>query len=93
MGAPSRFFKGCPQGPPSVDSGLAEAHRCYYMALEVNCVFYLPYGKSDLASDSDNQRATVGREALKRVIVVGTSGSGKTTVRPCARVQDRGTTR
>ena len=24
MGAPSRFFKGCPQGPPSVDSGLAE---------------------------------------------------------------------
>ena len=21
MGAPSRFFKGCPQGPPSVDSG------------------------------------------------------------------------
>ena len=22
MGAPSRFFKGCPQGPPSVDSGL-----------------------------------------------------------------------
>ena len=22
MGAPSRFFKGCPKGPPSVDSGL-----------------------------------------------------------------------
>ena len=21
MGAPARFFKGCPQGPPSVDSG------------------------------------------------------------------------
>ena len=42
-------------------------------------MFYLPYGKSDLAHDSDNPRATVGREALKRVIVVGTSGSGKTT--------------
>ena len=27
MGAPSRFFKGCPQGPPSVDSGLAGAKR------------------------------------------------------------------
>ena len=42
-------------------------------------MFYLPFGKSDLAHDSDNPRATVGREALKRVIVVGTSGSGKTT--------------
>ena len=27
MGAPSRFFKGCPQGPPSVDSGLAATPR------------------------------------------------------------------
>ena len=42
-------------------------------------MFYLPFGKSDLAHDSDNSRATVGREALKRVVVVGTSGSGKTT--------------
>ena len=27
MGAPSRFFKGCPQGPPSVDSGLVNGKR------------------------------------------------------------------
>ncbi len=27
MGAPSSFFKGCPQGPPSVDSGLASVAR------------------------------------------------------------------
>ena len=42
-------------------------------------MFYLPFRRPDLASDSDNPPATVGREALKRVIVVGTSGSGKTT--------------
>ena len=27
MGALSRFFKGCPQGPPSVDSGLVAIRR------------------------------------------------------------------
>ena len=42
-------------------------------------MFSLPFRKPDLASNSDDPRARSGLEALKRVVVVGTSGSGKTT--------------
>ena len=42
-------------------------------------MFSMPFKKPDLASDSDDPCARAGLEALKRVVVVGTSGSGKTT--------------
>ena len=42
-------------------------------------VFSIPFRSPKLAQDSDRKRVTAGHESLERVVVVGTSGSGKTT--------------